>query len=106
MRRLQKSGREPWPSQGLIHAPLALAYHAAGRATEAKLALARADAAVQEMADAMLRGKSAQQQIPWFDFIELLQIHREAHLAITGTQPGDPEQLAQLRRQSMQLLDE
>ena len=106
IRRLQQSGREHWPSVGLIHAPLALALQATDRKAEALLALDRSKIAIEQTADTMLFAEGRPQQIPWFDFIELLQIHREATLALTGAVPAEPGQLDQLRQQSLQKLEE
>jgi hypothetical protein len=83
-----------------------MAYDATDRKKEAMVALERSDAAIEHMANEFLRDEGPQRPTPWFDFIELLQVHREATTALTGQAPAIPAQLEQLRRQSIQQLED
>ncbi len=101
--RLKESGSKNWPGVGLIQAPLAVAYAATNRQTEALSALQESQAAIIRAANNLLTDDGRRRtQTPWFDFIEQLQIHREATLAVTGVIPGNFELLDQLRWQALE----
>lgn len=109
--RLEQCSRDDrWPSIGLVHGPLALAYHAKGRQQDATEALARSAKATERIAGELYRDSvsadpGSSRPMPWFDLIEMLQIHREANLALTGSVPANLPQLGQLREESLQLLE-
>ncbi|QDT03996.1 Serine/threonine-protein kinase PknB [Rubripirellula lacrimiformis] len=105
--RLQECAQDDqWPAVGLVHAPLALAYNAMGQKEKALASLERSKVAVDQMADELLLVDGPMRPTPWFDFIELLQIHRSVAEALTGQTPADPEQLAQIRRQAIDQLEQ
>ncbi|XZE53737.1 protein kinase domain-containing protein [Planctomycetaceae bacterium SH139] len=100
--RLRESENNNWPGVGLIQAPLAIAYAATNRQEEALPALQESHAAIIRAASNLLTDDGRRRtQTPWFDFIEQLQIHREATLTVTGVIPGNFELLEQLRLQAL-----
>ncbi|MEZ6082290.1 MAG: serine/threonine-protein kinase [Pirellulaceae bacterium] len=106
IQRLEQAQRDDrWPAVGLVHAPLALAYHATDQDQQAIESLRESNEAVTQMAEQLLDPAGPQRPTPWFDFIELLQLNREATITLTGETPIIPPQLAELRRQALQELN-
>ena len=73
----------------MVHSLRAIALNRLANNDEAAESLRRADEALDRMLQGML--DSANDQRPWIDFVEMVLLHREATLAVTGKEIGlDP----------------
>jgi tetratricopeptide (TPR) repeat protein len=80
-----------WPGRVTSYPILALAYHRTGQTEKARTALASAGKMLDRWTEEMVQGIVGAVPIPWFEWIELLLLYREAHLLLTGSAaPTDP----------------
>ncbi len=86
------------PSGDLVHSLSAIALHRLGRSDEAQAALHRADQALDGMIREML--VTTDGPWPWFDFVEMVLLHREATLTVTGKTEGLDPRIRAAQRQT------
>ncbi|TWT54841.1 Serine/threonine-protein kinase PknB [Rubripirellula amarantea] len=89
------------PSAEMLHSLRALAYHQLGDDSQSKLELARADESLSKMIDAFT---SSTNPGPWFDFVEVVILHREATQAITGTKIETDPAIRRFQQQTRESL--
>jgi tetratricopeptide (TPR) repeat protein len=94
-----------WPGRALNHPALALALHAAGKPTEAREALDRAEKVQGQWLEA-LQGPVASLPVVWVDWVEFLCLYREAHLLLTGSAPPDDPRLRKARQRALAAINQ
>lgn len=107
IQRLRESlTAEPgFPGRSLSYPALAMALHRAGQIADAEAALAAAGRAIDRWTEDILRGPLGWLPVPWFDWLELLHLYREAHLLLKGLAPPDDPRLETITRQAATALE-
>ncbi len=94
-----------YTSPGGVHRsnyfPLAIALHHLRQEEEAKAALAKGDAAIDEWIKTMLVGPLGTMPVDWNVWLECLLFQREAKTLITGSTPEDDPRLSTLRERGL-----
>jgi serine/threonine protein kinase/Flp pilus assembly protein TadD len=84
-----------WNARSIVYPGLAMAYHRLGDSTRAKQALAEADKSLELGTDALRDMPLGILPGTWFDLVEFVQFHGEAHRLLTGSPPPEnPKVLA------------
>lgn len=103
--RLREASEDPnWPGGDIVHAPLAIALHQSGQADEALQALSKADDALNHWGQQLRDQPTRSIDIPWFDLVEAIVLHREATMLLTGNAPAENIKLDQMRQTSLDLI--
>jgi hypothetical protein len=93
-----------WPAARIALPLLALAYHEAGREEDAAAALQEAAEVLDEWTNTLVNDGLAWLPTPWFDYIEMQVIYREAHLQLKGEPAPPDDRLEQFEDQAERLL--
>lgn len=93
-----------WPSNYLVCAPLAMAYFHEGQITKASEYLERSNAAIIDLLASPASDSRLIPQPSWAEFIEGLQMNREAMTLIRGTSSQIAIPLDQHRSESLQFI--
>jgi hypothetical protein len=101
---LELASQSRGPSSEMVHSLRAIALHRLGQGDQAAAALQRADEAL----DLAIREaiESPDERRPWIDLLEMVLLHREATLMVSGKEEGlDPriEDAQQKTRDLLQL---
>ncbi len=102
---LRESLDSSWSARQIALPVLAMACHRSGKSDEAQTALASAEQAINEWAEAMDRDAAGSLPIPWFDWIECLVLYREARILITGFAPPDNPRLRSFEQRGVALIE-
>ena len=94
-----------WPVRGINHPALAMAYHRAGRDAAARDELAAAERAIDQWTERMAAGPVGTMPIPWYDFVECIQLYGEAKLLITGHAPPEDPRLRTIEQRAIEALN-
>ena len=87
----------------MVHSLRAIALHRLANNEEAVKALQRADEALDRIIQGMMLD-SANDQRPWIDFVEMVLLHREATLAVTGKDIGLDPRIKQTQQRMRETL--
>jgi hypothetical protein len=90
--------------RSIAYPVLAMAHHRLGHADEARQALAAAELAIDRWTEVMAQGEAGTMPIPWYDWIEVQLLHREATILITGSPPSDDPRLAEIEARALAAL--
>ncbi len=90
------------PGGDMVHSLRAIALNRLADNEEAVESLRRADEALDRMIQGML--DSAADQRPWIDFVEMVLLHREATLAVTGKKIGLDPRIKQTQQRMRETL--
>ena len=68
------------------------------RRTTARKTLKLAETTINDWIEEMRQGPAGTMPLPWFDWLELLYLYREAKILITATAPKDDPRLDSLQQ--------
>jgi len=102
LKYLDSASQARGPSGDMVHSLRAIALHRLGKDSEALDALERADDAL----DRTIREKleSPDDRRPWIDFLEMVLLHREATLEVSGQNIGLDPRIEDARQNTRELL--
>ena len=101
---LEQAARDrQWPEADVVHNLTAIAHYRAGHQQLALDALAQANEAVAERMAKLERAPDS--LAPWFDFVEMLLLHREATVLITGKRPPADAKMIAVQQDARALLN-
>ena len=84
LRYLEMASRSNGPSGSMVYTLQAMAMHRIGRTKEAVAALQKSNTALDEAVGETI--DSADARRPWIDLLEMIALHREATLELTGSE--------------------
>lgn len=93
-----------WRARALAWPALAMARHRNGDADGAKEAFERSRQQIDDWSEQIERSRVGLLPIPWFDWIELLLLHREASILLTGFAPAENPALRDVQQRARELL--
>jgi hypothetical protein len=90
------------PSGDMVHSLRAIALHRLGNNYGALEALERANDALDKWIGETIESTDGQR--PWIDFVEMVLLHREATLAVSGKNIGLDPRIEEMQQQTRELL--
>jgi tetratricopeptide (TPR) repeat protein len=94
--RLEESNEATWFGRGIAYPLIAIAHHKSGRAEDALRSFEQSQALLDRLLDEGVKRSRGSPSIPWIDWIEFLQNHREASIIVKGHTPAVDPRLRQM----------
>ncbi|MCA8988267.1 MAG: serine/threonine protein kinase [Planctomycetaceae bacterium] len=94
-----------WPAHDITFPVLAMACHRIGLADEARKAFEKSQQEIDNWIVLMSNGSPGTMPIPWFDWIEVQLLHREASILLTGYAPADDPRLIEVQQRVERMLE-
>lgn len=89
---------ERWSGRDIVMPLIAMAHKKLGQDEDAAASLAESQAFIDQHLNRTLDESLTKPEIPWFDWVDLLINHREAHILITGRTPMDDPRIRELEK--------
>jgi hypothetical protein len=94
--RLEESNGTNWFGRGIAYPLIAMAHHKMGHAEDALRSFEQSQTLLDRLLDDSVSRSKGSPSIPWIDWIEFLQNHREASIIVKGHTPAVDSRLRQM----------
>jgi hypothetical protein len=92
---------QSWQARSITFPALAMAYHRGGNADQARRAFESSEKAIDAWTREMLQASVGRTPMPWFDWIEMRLLHREAAILLTGYAPAEDSRLRTIEERAL-----